>query len=561
MNKNSNRKIFLVDFIDEFSFSKKLYKEKISFNRVAFIFFTLIFVSLIFSVKIFYYGSISNKDFSQNKIILKNSTRSDITDIQGNVLAKTVLTNNVGINPSFEKNKKKLYIKLKLLFPDLDHESFNKKFEKNKFFYIKKKLSPEKYDQVRLLGEKSVITEQKITRIYPHENLFSHVLGQIDDENNGISGLEKSLDADLKKSNRNLQLTLDANIQFLIRNELIKFNEIFRTHGSGALLMDVNNGEVLSLVSLPDFNINIRSEITDSKYINRITKGVYELGSIFKTFTLAGALNEKIININTNFENLPKSIKCAGRKISEYDMNIPSTITAEQILIRSGNIGSVRIAQKMGIEKTKNFLDSLNLLDTLEFDLEEVGKPLPFKWGKCKLATVSFGHGISTTPLQIASAYAMISNGGYKINPTLIKKKEKSKKKKIISDDVSNSINLILRKIVSTEEGTANLANVEGYNVGGKTGTAQKIENGIYTKKKINTFVSIFPINKPKYVLLILLDEPKPNSEYIYNYRDGSGIKYKGTPFNTAGWTTVEVAGKIIEKIGPILATKYDDFY
>ena len=181
--------------------------------------------------------------------------------------------------------------------------------------------------------------------------------------------------------------------------------------------------------------------------------------------------------------------------------------------------------------------------------------------GKCKLATVSFGHGISTTPLQIATAYAIISNGGYKIKPSLLKKEKKLKENKILREDVSDSLNSILRKIVSTKEGTANLANVEGYNVGGKTGTAQKIENGIYTKKKINTFVSIFPSNKPKYVLLVLLDEPKTNSEYIYNYRDGSGIKYKGTPFNTAGWTTVEVAGKIIEKIGPILATKYDDFY
>ena len=132
-------------------------------------------------------------------------------------------------------------------------------------------------------------------------------------------------------------------------------------------------------------------------------------------------------------------------------------------------------------------------------------------------------------------------------------------KKKILNENVSKKINLILRKIVSTKEGTANLANVEGYDVGGKTGTAQKIENGIYTKKKINTFVSIFPINKPKYVLLVMLDEPKSNSEYIYNYRDGSGIKYKGTPFNTAGWTSVEVAGQIIEKIGPILATKYKE--
>ena len=215
----------------------------------------------------------------------------------------------------------------------------------------------------------------------------------------------------------------------------------------------------------------------------------------------------------------------------------------------------------MGIEKTINFLNSLNLLEPMQFDLEEMGKPLPFKWGKCKLATVSFGHGISTTPLQVATAYAIISNGGYKIKPTLIKQEIKFKKKnKILNNDVSKNINSILRKIVSTKEGTASLANVEGYDIGGKTGTAQKIENGSYTKKKINSFVSIFPTNQPKYVLLVLLDEPKPNSEYIYNYRDGSGIKYKGTPFNTAGWTTVEVTGKIIEKIGPILATKYDDF-
>ncbi len=412
-----------------------------------------------------------------------------------------------------------------------------------------------------MLGEKSLITEQKVTRVYPHKNLFSHILGQIDDENNGISGLEKSLDNDLKKLNKDLQLTLNTNIQYLVRNELIKFQKIFESYGSAALLMNINSGEILSLVSLPDFNINKRNEITDLKFINRITKGVYELGSVFKTFTLAGALNEKVVETNTNFEDLPKSIRCAGRKISEYDMEIPSTLTAEQILIRSGNIGSVRIAQKMGIEKMKKFLNSLSLLETMEFDLEEMGKPLPFKWGKCKLATVSFGHGISTTPLQIATAYAIISNGGYKIKPTLLKKIGKLKRNKILNKDVSMNINSILRKIVSTKEGTASLANIDGYSIGGKTGTAQKIENGVYSKKKINTFVSIFPTNKPKYVLLVLLDEPKPNSEYIYNYRDGSGIKFKGTPFNTAGWTTVEVTGKIIEKIGPILATKYDDFY
>ena len=561
MINNKEKKIYLSDYDGEFSFSKKIYKKNISFNRIAFIFFFFLFISLVFSVKIFYYGSISEKKLSQTKINQESNIRSDIIDINGNFLAKTVFTKNVGINPKHEKDKKKLFLKLKLLFPELDIETFNDKFEKENFFYIKKKLTPEKYNQVRLLGEKSVITEQKITRIYPHENLFSHVLGQIDDDNNGISGLEKSLDEELKKLKQKIQLTLDTNIQFLIRNELIKFERIFQSKGSAALLMNINSGEILSLVSLPDFNINKRKEIIDEKFINRITKGVYELGSIFKTFTIAGALNEKIIETNTIFEDLPKSIKCAGRKISEYDIDIPSTLTTEQILIRSGNIGSVRIAQKMGIEKTKSFLNSLNLLSSIDFDLDEMGKPLPLKWGKCKLATVSFGHGISTTPLQVATAYAIISNGGYKIKPTLLKKEIKIKKEQILNKDVSNNINSILRKIVSTKEGTANLANVEGYSVGGKTGTAQKIENGIYTKNKINTFVSVFPTNKPKYVFLVLLDEPKTNSEYVYSYRDGSGIKYKGTPFNTAGWTTVEVAGRIIEKIGPILATKYGDFY
>ena len=175
------------------------------------------------------------------------------------------------------------------------------------------------------------------------------------------------------------------------------------------------------------------------------------------------------------------------------------------------------------------------------------------------LPQLSYGHGITTTPLQLAKGYSIITNGGYDIRPTLIKKNslKKEVKKRILKEGVSEKINLILRKIVSTKEGTANFANVEGYQVGGKTGTAQKSINGVYSKDKINTFVSIFPTSKPKYVLIVLLDEPKTNKEYIYYYKDGSGWKQTGTPYNTAGWTSVEIAGKIIEKIGPILATKY----
>ena len=186
---------------------------------------------------------------------------------------------------------------------------------------------------------------------------------------------------------------------------------------------------------------------------------------------------------------------------------------------------------------------------------------MPFKWGKCKLATASYGHGITTTILQLANAYSIIVNGGYKISPTLVKKKVNSSYKQILKNDVSKKINPILRKIVTTKEGTASLANIQGYEVGGKTGTAQKSEIGGYSKNKINTFASIFPSSSPKFAFIVMLDEPKTNSEYIYNYRDGSDVKYKGTPFNTAGWTTVEVVGQIIEKIGPILATKYNQVY
>ena len=326
--------------------------------------------------------------------------------------------------------------------------------------------------------------------------------------------------------------------------------------------MDINTGEIISMVSLPDFDLNKRQDIYDSSYINRATKGLYEFGSVFKTFTLAGALNEGIVETNTEFKNLPKKITCAGRPIGEYDDKIPPDLTAEEILIRSGNIGSVRIAQRIGREGMKDFLNSIGVLNKIDFDIEEVGKPMSFRWGKCKLATASFGHGITTTLLQVAKGYSIISNGGFEIKPTLIKREKKEDKKiRILKEGVSREINSILRKIVSSKEGTANFANVQGYEVGGKTGTAQKSFNGVYSKNKINTFAAIFPISKPKYILLVLLDEPKPSKDYIYHYRDGSGWKYKGTPFNTAGWTSVEIAGKIIEKIGPILAINKIDFY
>ena len=556
MNKE---RLIIEDYENEFFFKKKNKSLNISFNRIAFIFFAFLFVCLIYSIKVIYLGSLDSEFNIEKKNFLKKNYRADIIDRNGDFLVKTVNTVNIGINPKLIIDKQKLLINLQIIFPDKDFKKIDKKISKKNFFYLEKKVSQEKYERLRMLGDKSIIPEEKITRVYVQENLFSHILGQIDDSNNGISGIEKFFDQDLKTRKEPLKLTVDTNIQFLIREQLLKFQEIFKSQGSAAILMDVNNGDIISMVSLPDFNLNKRQDIKDLRFINRATKGVYELGSVFKTFTLAAGINEKEIEPDTLFENLPKNLTCAGRPIREYDDEIPSDLTAEEILIRSGNIGSVRIAQKIGIEKFKLFLKKIGILDKIEFDIEEVGEPLSFKWGKCKLATSSFGHGITTTPLQLAKGYSIITNGGYDIKPSLIKQNESKKftKNKILNEDVSDKINPILRKVVSTKIGTAGFANIKGYQVGGKTGTAQKIVGGKYSNSKINTFASVFPTSKPMYVLIVLLDEPKPNKEYIYNYRDGSGWQYKGTAYNTAGWTSVEVAGKIIEKIGPILATKY----
>ena len=560
MNKKEF-KIILEDNHSNFFYKKNKSNLKITFNRVAFIFFVFFLISLIYSIHLLHLGSRKSKSSSNFNIIepISKLYRADIIDIDGNYIGKTINSIDIGISPSKIINQKKLILNLKYIFPDKDYDLVKKRIKAGKFFYFEKKISEENYEKLMLLGDKSIEPRDNLIRLYPQKNLFSHIIGQIDNENNGISGLEKSLDEKLKKTSTPIKLTVDKDIQYLIREELIKFNKVFNSKGSAAILMNVNNGEILSLVSLPDFDPNKRKDISDVIYINRATKGVYEFGSVFKTFTLAAALEEKIIEPKTYFRDLPKSITCAGFTIKEYDNKIPSDLTAEQILIRSGNIGSVRIGQKIGQEKFKSFLSKIGVLDEINFDIKEVGKPLKFNWGKCPLATASFGHGITTTLLQLAKAYSIIVNGGYNVHPTLIKLDNVDKKEKILDQHVSKNILPILRKIVTDKEGTASLANVSGYEVGGKTGTAQKSIAGGYSKKKINTFISVFPTSKPKFLLGIMLDEPKISKDYIYHYRDGSNIKYKGTPFNTAGWTTVEITGQVIEKIGPILATKYSE--
>ena len=559
--KKNNLTVISENQKSDFFYEKRKSNLNITFNRVSFIFFIFFIISTIFSIHLIHLGS--RNDTKIVKSNLSSSTqklyRADVVDRNGNYLVKTVNSIDIGISTKKIINKEKLILNLKYIFPNKDYDLVEEKIEKKNFFYFEKKISQENYDKIMKLGDKSIQSEDRLVRVYPEKNLFSHIIGQIDDNNNGISGIEKSFDDKLKVSTKPITLSLDKDIQYLIRNELIKFNEIFTTKGSSAILMNVNNGEIFSLVSLPDFNPNKREKIFDKNYINRATKGVYEFGSVFKTFTIAAAFEEKIIEPETKFTDLPKSLTCAGFPIREYDNKIPTDLTAEQILIRSGNIGSVRIGQKVGQEKFELFLSKIGILKKIDFDIEEVGTPVKFNWGKCPLATASFGHGITTTLLQIVKAYSIIVNGGYYINPTLIKNSKITRPEKVLDENISSKILPILRKIVSTKEGTANLADIDGYEIGGKTGTANKSFKGMYSKEKVNTFVSVFPTTKPKFILAVMLDAPKINDEYIYNYRDGSNFKLKGSPRNTAGWNSVEVAGHIIEKIGPILATKYSE--
>jgi len=561
--KNKKKSFYFEDYTESeiLNNDSKPNVVKILLNRTTFLSFIFFSLLLICSIKIIYLSLSPEKIFytsDKDKEFLKN--RRDIVDRNGSVLATNVYLYDVGVRPQLlkEKEKKTLLIKLGLLLPGLDLNKIKNKLKNDEFFWLEKRLTPQEKDQLWLIGNKAFVFEPKPSRIYPQRNLFSHILGQTDDVNTGISGVEKFFEKDLNNNEKikiPLKLTLDSNLQYLIREELKQAHLDFQTIGSAAVLMKVNNGEILSLISLPDYDLNQRTSIESNIYTNKITLGVYELGSVFKTFTIAAALENNLIKPNTIFKNLESSLTCDKYTISEHD-KLPKNLSTEQILIQSSNIGAVRIAQMVGVEKYKAFLNSLELLNTISFDLEEIGTPLAFKWGKCKLATTSFGHGITTTPLQLTRAYAILGNGGHKIQPHILKKNLKlhEKKEQIISEKTSNAINSMLRKVVSLSEGTANFANVEGYEVGGKTGTALKYNS----KAKLNTFISLFPASQPEYVLLVMLDEPKPAPDFVYKFppteKFPNGYKYKGEKRNTSGWNTVVVAGKIIEKIGPILA-------
>ncbi len=557
-NKNLNinqASFYFEDFLETRKKNKISQKNTVSHDRIYLLFFLFFSLILIFSLRIIHISlnkiDLFNQEKSSNNFSL---IRRDIVDRNGTLISRNIKSFHAAINPRLINNKDNFLIKLRLNFPDLSVEKIENKLNDGKYFYLKKRISQIEKEKLWNMGEKGIIFEPFESRIYTHANLFSHIIGQVDYDNYGISGVEKYFDKELKDrnlSNVPLQLTLDTDIQYLINQELNVALKTFNATGGGSLLMDVENGEIISLVSLPNFDINLRKNLKDKKYINKITKGVYELGSIFKTFTIALAIDNNILTPETVIKNIPNSIKCSNHEISDIK-KFPKDLSVEDILIRSSNVGTILIARQVGEEKFKKFFEDVKLLKSPELEIEEVGNPINFSWNKCKLETVSYGHGITTTPLQATTAYASIVNGGIIIKPNLVKKNQQERTR-LISKKTSEKINDILRKVVTAEEGTASQADIDGYYVGGKTGTSQNYQD---KKHNLNTFISVFPTQKPKYALLVMLENPQVAKNLIYDYR---GVKIKGTR-NEAGWNSVYVAGKIIKKIGPILAIKSEDF-
>jgi len=556
-NKNINqRSFFFEDSLETNKKNKILKKTNNLQDRIYLLFFLFFSLILIFSIKITHISLNKKKIFNVEQQDSKFSlTRRDIVDRNGEIISRNVKTFHAAIDPKLVKDKKKLLIKLRINFPDLPIDKIEKKLNENKYFRIKQRINQNEKDRFWSLGEKAIRFEPFEARMYTNGNLFSHIIGQVDYDNYGISGIEKYFDKELKNRkllNKSLKLTLDSNVQHIINKELSQAIKTFDATGGGAVLMDVNNGDIISLVSLPNFNINQRRNITEKKFINKITKGVYELGSIFKTFTVALALEHKLVDTSTIIKNIPKKIRCSIHEITDMKEH-PKNLTVEDILVRSSNVGSVVLAKKIGKENFREFIEKTKLTKNPEIELEEVGLPHQLKWNRCKLETVSYGHGITTTPLQVTALYAALVNGGKLVKPSLIKDRKKEKSQKIISKDTSKKLSIILRKVVTSKNGTASLADKNGYYVGGKTGTAESYGDN---KNRINSFVSIFPVNKPNYTLFVMLENPKINNNLIYNYR---GVKTKA-PYNTSGWNSVYITGKIIEKIGPILAINNKEF-
>jgi cell division protein FtsI (penicillin-binding protein 3) len=488
--------------------------------------------------------------------------RADITDRHGRVLATNFETHSLYAQPLQMIDKERVAAELAAIFPDLNQDKLLKDFTgKRKFLWIKKKLSPEQKQAVHNIGDPGLLFGPREMRLYPNGKLAAHVMGGASfgregvhaAEVIGVAGVEKYYDDLLRDPARQgapLALSLDLTVQAAAERVLYGGMKLMNAKGAASVLMDVHTGEIISIVSLPDFDPNARpsplveGDASDSPLFNRAVQGVYELGSAYKIFTAAQAMDLNLVNNQTMIDT-GKALRVGGFNIGEFQKKNYGVLSVEDIIIKSSNRGTGRMALQIGVKRQKEFMKAMGFMDYTPLEIVEAkgGKPLyPERWTDLSAVTISYGHGISNSPLHLAAGYAALANGGTYIKPTIIKRTGAPEGTRVMREDTARYARQMLRKVVT--EGTASFGEVQGYAVGGKTGTADKPKprGGYYDDKVIATFASLFPAHNPKYVLVVTLDEPT----------ETSGKK----PRRTAGWTAVPVAAEMIGRVAPLLGLR-----
>lgn len=478
-----------------------------------------------------------------NYVLHEKIHRADIVDRNGAIVATSLPTKDLDANVKNILSPRETAIKLVEIFPELKFDTVYKKLKRKKgTFTIKRNLSPHQQSLIMALGNPGLEFRANEKRVYPHKNLLSHVVGIADIDNNGISGLEKGWNERITTSEIPVKLSIDLGVQDTIHHILAKNMEKFHALSATAILMNANSGEIVAMVSLPDFDPNNITNDDKNALFNTATARVYEPGSVLKVFNTAMSLESGKVKLSEKFD-ATEPLKLKYNTIYDY-RGENRWLSVEEVLIYSSNIGSARMALQAGFNEQYNFLKKIKFLDRLETELVETARPLvpPFNSWKISdstVATIGYGYGISISPLHIISAYAAVVNGGIYHNPTVIHKEKQDSGVRVISDNTSKQMRKLMRAVVT--QGSGKRANILGYEVGGKTGTANKLDqNGKYEKKKVRTtFISAFPISNPKYALLVMLDEPKAIKETW--------------GFTTSGWNAVPTGAEIITAIAPQL--------
>ncbi|WP_244488779.1 penicillin-binding protein 2 [Bosea sp. Leaf344] len=483
-----------------------------------------------------------------------SAARPDIVDRSGTVLATDIRTVSVFAEPRKILDKDEATELLTAVLPDLDAKELRDKLATKKgFVWVKREITPRQQGEVHRLGIPGVGFVPENKRVYPNGPAAAHVLGFASVDNVGIAGIEKYIDSkglqDLNGAGlaiqasdlKPVQLSIDLRVQHLVRDELLKGLEKYRAIAAAGAIMDVNTGEIIALVSLPDYDPGNPVEAQEKDRINRMNVGVYEMGSTFKALTIAMALDSGKANINSSYSTAGGMMRFGRQVIKEYH-GTGRTLTVPEVFLHSSNMGSIKMALSVGVEGHKAFLKKMMQLDRMQTELPESAAPIvPQRWGEINTATIAFGHGLAVAPIQAMAAVAALVNGGNLITPTFLKRSEEEARAgavRVIKPETSEAMRFIMR--INGEKGSARKADVPGYFVGGKTGTAEKVINGRYAKNKnFTTFTAIAPSDKPKYLFLAIYDEPK-------GYAESGG-------YSTAAWNAGVTTGRLIERAAPLL--------